>query len=1021
MDFENKQIPPPRNWEVFEELCLALWQGIWSDPHATKNGRRGQQQAGVDIVGRLQGSKGLCGVQCKGKDQGYGSLLSLQELESEVAKAECFAPPLAHYVIATTAVRDAVLQRQVRELSAVRTAAGRFPVDVLAWEDIQSLIGRHRPVLERFYPEHSADAQALLAELRNITAAAAPPPQWPVEAVSAGWNEVEFSADRDLGPALLGRGLGPADALACPRLHEADTLVSELVRAFSVRLSGMPGAGKSVCCYQAAATLAAQGWTVKALNWPPPASVALPSEPGGTRVLYIIDDAHRLPLGTIDRLEHQAGTSRFVLSTFNAAELGGHGQGIVLDEQRAVKTISASLRTDTRLLEVVKRVDDRVGDGYMDEDLAERIDAAEREANYPWQFCFVLGGGWRRSARMADACRVNGATYAAASIALLQLVTRDKGASLPVLDELLSPAGVSQADVRRHLEWLVAQRLVISHRDLRTPHQRFAVALLRSLGHGISGMERRELYALCRRVVTHPESTLGGIRLLASELRFGEHSLDPRLWNREVQDQLKARCFAAELPEDRMFASLYLAEQHGVAWPERISKNISLLGRWISEAVHPAGHGLHMLINNIYNDDKDLARQLVCASDALQVAKAVSSVTLETAWSCFEMVDRMALAGPTEWQQQFVGAIDKPRLLAELARWDDLERGVLVASTGCWALAMHDRQLGWQILEAVLPLLQQAFAKHPVRAFRLSDKIIFAFLRVWNPLGIGPAPDKRQRQAVRAILKDLDVQRTAREFSSYSVRELHDAAHFIGFLDAANARLATKLLAGIDLDAVATTIGRRWEAPDHDTAIFLSQFSRDDHNRRRLQDLMLARVQSITRLPCRLALVCPAVAVQVVEKGGRVELGQEMSLGWDEVAMVIYQVGKISRATVRPMLTPHLPQAVENWQSKQVNLYENIDMFICVFEQYDLADIVRETVDRLDPSTITQFWPSALRHGGLAARSVSLLLEYAAMSELVPLREAAEMLQSRFPASKRRAAEARTKYVESEEEVTAKE
>lgn len=32
----------------------------------------------------------------------------------------------------------------------------------------QSLIGRHRPVLERFYPEHSADTQALLAQLRNI-------------------------------------------------------------------------------------------------------------------------------------------------------------------------------------------------------------------------------------------------------------------------------------------------------------------------------------------------------------------------------------------------------------------------------------------------------------------------------------------------------------------------------------------------------------------------------------------------------------------------------------------------------------------------------------------------------------------------------------------------------------------------------------------------------------------------------------------------------------------------------------
>jgi hypothetical protein len=34
MDFQAKQIAPPKSWEQFEELCLALFHAIWQDPTA---------------------------------------------------------------------------------------------------------------------------------------------------------------------------------------------------------------------------------------------------------------------------------------------------------------------------------------------------------------------------------------------------------------------------------------------------------------------------------------------------------------------------------------------------------------------------------------------------------------------------------------------------------------------------------------------------------------------------------------------------------------------------------------------------------------------------------------------------------------------------------------------------------------------------------------------------------------------------------------------------------------------------
>jgi hypothetical protein len=44
------------------------------------------------------------GIQCKGKDAGYGNVLTITELNSEVEKADLFTPALKDLIVATTAV-----------------------------------------------------------------------------------------------------------------------------------------------------------------------------------------------------------------------------------------------------------------------------------------------------------------------------------------------------------------------------------------------------------------------------------------------------------------------------------------------------------------------------------------------------------------------------------------------------------------------------------------------------------------------------------------------------------------------------------------------------------------------------------------------------------------------------------------------------------------------------------------------------------------------------------------------------
>ncbi len=153
MSILHQQIAPPDSWEVFEKLCHALYRREWRDSNAQRNGRQGQSQAGVDLYGdnHAQAHKvlgKLWGVQCKQKN--LGKKITKKEFDTELAKAESFQPPLAHWILATTCENDAALQEYVRKVSLARQQQGKFAVSICFWDGICSLLVVHRDIAEAF-------------------------------------------------------------------------------------------------------------------------------------------------------------------------------------------------------------------------------------------------------------------------------------------------------------------------------------------------------------------------------------------------------------------------------------------------------------------------------------------------------------------------------------------------------------------------------------------------------------------------------------------------------------------------------------------------------------------------------------------------------------------------------------------------------------------------------------------------------------------------------------------------------
>jgi cellulose synthase operon protein C len=163
MGINDFQIPPPKNWEKFEDLCLDIFREQWGDLYATKNGRKGQAQHGTDIYGSPKQYQGqIHGVQCKGKDILYGGIVTEKELESEVAKALKFEPALDHWLLVTTAAKDKNIELIARRITARHAKQGLFPVKIFGWEDLINLIADSDVVMDKHYPGQGPSQKKLL-------------------------------------------------------------------------------------------------------------------------------------------------------------------------------------------------------------------------------------------------------------------------------------------------------------------------------------------------------------------------------------------------------------------------------------------------------------------------------------------------------------------------------------------------------------------------------------------------------------------------------------------------------------------------------------------------------------------------------------------------------------------------------------------------------------------------------------------------------------------------------------------
>lgn len=144
------QLPPPKSWDEFEEMCADLFSREWNDRNVIRYGRQGQRQNGVDIYGSPNDEE-HAGVQCKVKRIYPLTNLTTDEIDAEVEKAFEFRPQLTEFIFATTALDDIALQDHALKITERHKEEGLFSVHIFGWNELIRRLTCYTDLIVKYY------------------------------------------------------------------------------------------------------------------------------------------------------------------------------------------------------------------------------------------------------------------------------------------------------------------------------------------------------------------------------------------------------------------------------------------------------------------------------------------------------------------------------------------------------------------------------------------------------------------------------------------------------------------------------------------------------------------------------------------------------------------------------------------------------------------------------------------------------------------------------------------------------
>ncbi|MGI8980361.1 MAG: hypothetical protein ACR2FY_14130 [Pirellulaceae bacterium] len=733
------------------------------------------------------------------------------------------------------------------------------------------------------------------------------------------WEQVTFANQRDLDHAVAGQRLTPADVQACPPFSARGEIIQELDRSHLYELVGVPGCGKSITAWQVAKHFHDNGfcvWRPRALTG---ATDLLATIPGAERQFIVIDDAQRFGREFASRLIEAASAKLKVLlvSTVDDPLLG---VALCINPAQCVDELkNAMLARRRELMPIVRKFDDRIGDRVSDIDLENRIRDAGRQKS-PWEFFWILRGGWRTARREFDTFKqFPNANDVLSIIAMGQIVSCDAGVTRIWLVKQSKSIGIVESAVDKEIGRLVKLGAVLAGDELRTKHLQYSYQLLDEVFSKENRNNWGRILSVYVSLVTDTAWSLKGVSWLLDAAAHSDafrFKVPPDASS--IVATLIGRCTAEGVDTEWAAGCLgRLFNSFGVSVQEML-KHRELLLRWTVQSTGLLAYFCSNFVNLLINESKpaqspghsDMARSFNDDVDVIALVTLSNRVSIDDFYTFGSLLNRLAFYGP-RWSKEFIERLDWSRL-REIMLGADADHAELVDKmlySVCRLAQSSAAGSHLSYLEQVIPYIVKAVNARPARALNEMHDIF------WSCLGFAPKflrgshdPTADDHRIARTIVSQLNPRAFAEAMETSLPRELEGLSRSFEFIYEIDQSFTEKVAGAIQTDRFFSSTSDEWRQQSEELLHVLGFFAqgRDRQPARTWVDANQDVI--VGPLRPRLAWISPDVAVSFHKAGRGVVLVAANEPRWFETSLAIFGIMNVDRRICAEIVEQQLPQ-----------------------------------------------------------------------------------------------------------------
>lgn len=767
------------------------------------------------------------------------------------------------------------------------------------------------------------------------------------------WEELDFSYQRNISHAIMGYRLTPADVEACPKFPQVERIEKQLTIVDHVVVQGEAGCGKSISVYQAAYNLYRKNWKVyryKAIE-----NLNVPMIPQNTEPsLYIIDDAQRLSEKAIEVITEQARPNTKILFAKTNSSAVQHDT-ILLTNKDAVKILHDDfLARKKEITPIVHQCDNQIGINFMDSSIERRLEGAKK-ADTPWQFNYILRGGWQTIKEQYQTIYSHhDCGLLATAIAVFQIVQLDNCVNYCWLCNCLRRVDSSLVWDDSDLQYLVSQKIVLSVDDVRIVHMESATVIIAQFLQDASTEKKKILYAAIETSFVKKEIMPLGLVWLCNGLlgyTFAYHCKEEFINEKMISSALE--CLKnVQTSHERAGIAFFMEKVFAMRYEKNgqwyLDKHETVLLDWIAHADSETAYAYSRLINTLFNTDKKRYRQFIQKVDWAQIIQSMTQERRPNLYAWGQLLNRLTCFLPKQGYER-IREILCPAVVE--MRSKTAVSNIAVLSGFLCSIAHLAPTCVHETVKKLLSVYREYFKKDMLHAIHLFDFDFFLHICGISLLG-GHRATKEERETAAALVEVLPVAEFTAAISNSIPREWQSIREIMCLVGQYDSQKAKEIVTSVDIVKLSDMAKDSWCQYGEIVDICIGLHIGDWKIARRFVEFNQDRIQ-IMYSP--LAMIAPQCTISVFKDG--VPVGLLTSHWWKISFYALRELIKTDGVVAKEILSSNVSAII-----KCLNASSAIDfdddgclVFLQLVRECD-ENIFKKIVTALNPQAISDSW-----------------------------------------------------------------